>query len=324
MNQLPSSECEKSEQDLCNVCLERFDHSLRKPLTLVTCSHSLCSLCVENLEEKKCPTCKETIEETRTNWSVLKQTPPSQYDQLKESIQMSIKDLDELEKKLEIDLKQAGINKLNETVKEVKKRVEDKTNEMIKILNENKTKTFKHIDSLAIDMKKELNGVKVVNFSSNLQDDLNENKMTLEELVKKNVNISNIKAEFSNAITLLFTQLNDSIEFYPNEATPINDLIGRVKRFNLYDYYQNKAKNAKSDEEAIKFHNQCIELAPKFYLAHYEKAKIYYFNKRNFKLALASYLKVAEIDPFNSAFQINIADCYNNLEMPEKAIKCKN
>ena len=56
----------------CDICLEKFDHSLNKPLVLIRCAHTLCARCVENLVEKKCPNCNAEIEEARTNWSVLK------------------------------------------------------------------------------------------------------------------------------------------------------------------------------------------------------------------------------------------------------------
>ena len=40
--------CKKLE-----ICLEKFDHSINKPLVLFRCGHTLCNKCVDDLHEKK-------------------------------------------------------------------------------------------------------------------------------------------------------------------------------------------------------------------------------------------------------------------------------
>jgi len=54
----------------CDICFEKFDQSLNRPMTLIRCCHTICLSCLKNLKEKKCPSCDFTIEDSQTNWSI--------------------------------------------------------------------------------------------------------------------------------------------------------------------------------------------------------------------------------------------------------------
>jgi hypothetical protein len=42
----------------CDICFEKFDKSINKPLSLFRCAHTICANCVKNLPTKECPTCR--------------------------------------------------------------------------------------------------------------------------------------------------------------------------------------------------------------------------------------------------------------------------
>ncbi len=67
----------------CDICFEKFDHSLNKPVALIRCLHTICSACLKRLKEKKCPTCNRPIEDSETNWHLLKHVAESEYDKFK-------------------------------------------------------------------------------------------------------------------------------------------------------------------------------------------------------------------------------------------------
>ena len=54
----------------CDICLEKYDKTLNKPLTLIRCAHTICAQCTQNLPTKDCPTCRRQIEATAVNWLV--------------------------------------------------------------------------------------------------------------------------------------------------------------------------------------------------------------------------------------------------------------
>ena len=65
----------------CDICYESFDHLERKPLLLLRCAHTLCASCVSSLTDKKCPSCSGIIEDTQTNWSMLKVVVDSKFEE---------------------------------------------------------------------------------------------------------------------------------------------------------------------------------------------------------------------------------------------------
>ena len=64
----------------CDICFENFDYSEKKPLLLLKCAHTMCLECVTSLVEKKCPSCSSVIEDTQTNWSILKLVIEAKFD----------------------------------------------------------------------------------------------------------------------------------------------------------------------------------------------------------------------------------------------------
>ncbi len=68
-----------------------------------------------------------------------------------------------------------------------------------------------------------------------------------------------------------------------------------------------------------------ILVLKKFFLkiveAYYEKATLYYFDKHDFRTALTYFEKAIELSPNRQDYFINLADCFDNLNMPNEVIK---
>ena len=121
----------------CEICFDKFDHSFNKPMVLIRCGHTVCAKCVNNLAEKKCPSCNMAIKETLVNWAILKIVADSEYDMLKSELEKTMNDIESIENKLIKD-KEEKIKANLSHVQTTKKKVEKQANEIIKLINENK------------------------------------------------------------------------------------------------------------------------------------------------------------------------------------------
>ncbi len=54
----------------CQLFLEPFDNSFRKPYHL-SCPHTFCFICLNDLKEKVCPNCKKLITEKHPNEAIM-------------------------------------------------------------------------------------------------------------------------------------------------------------------------------------------------------------------------------------------------------------
>lgn len=66
----------------CDKCYELFNQGDNKPFSIVPCGHEFCLSCIDNLDEKICPTCGEAFEHKIINWGLMKaiQDLNSDYD----------------------------------------------------------------------------------------------------------------------------------------------------------------------------------------------------------------------------------------------------
>lgn len=77
---------------VCTICYENYNQLTLKPVSLVPCGHSVCSKCVEKLEKKTCPTCKEPFSIHIFNWAVIGLLPKPTVDEIKSQVKRSIEE----------------------------------------------------------------------------------------------------------------------------------------------------------------------------------------------------------------------------------------
>lgn len=64
----------------CEICEENYDGEISRPSTCVPCGHTFCKQCIESFRSKQCPVCRVSIEQTVTNYALLRQIINSNPD----------------------------------------------------------------------------------------------------------------------------------------------------------------------------------------------------------------------------------------------------
>lgn len=215
----------------CDICLEKFDHSLNKPLVLIRCAHTLCSKCVKNLAENKCPSCNSVIEETKTNWSILKTASDSEYDKVKLELERTLNEIESLEKKL-FETKEKRIDENTHKAKLVKTQVEKQANDLIKLINENKKRLFKEIETNTKNLNKKIADLALCSNEKReeIKESLNKNDFEKEQMTCLKSELIKHKPEFNTKVDKI-NKFSESFEFCLNTKTTIGeDFIGEIKQ----------------------------------------------------------------------------------------------
>ncbi len=129
----------------CDICFEKFDKSINKPLSLFRCAHTICAYCVKNLPTKDCPTCRRQIEDTAVNWLVFNSIQESEYDHLKAEIAKAIDNKIALEKSLPELIEKKNQDNID-SVKSFKSQIEQEYIDTVKLTTNFKKQTFKRLE----------------------------------------------------------------------------------------------------------------------------------------------------------------------------------
>jgi hypothetical protein len=210
----------------CDICLEKYDNSIKRPLIIIKCGHTYCAECLGNLIEKKCPSCNVYIDSTITNFAVLKTTSESEYDKLKAELEKSLKELESFEKNLAEDRKNK-IQQNSERVKLVKNKVENQTNVLIKLLNENKKRLFKEIEENSKLLNQNQKTSVALNKRDEIAEKLSSNKYNKKQLIEVRDDIIKQNIELSQKTE----EQTESFDFFVNEEIKIDEkFIGEIKK----------------------------------------------------------------------------------------------
>ena len=57
----------------CVICEDTYNETDKRPMTIFPCGHTYCRLCLSQLHNNQCPECRAKIEQTTTDFAVLKQ-----------------------------------------------------------------------------------------------------------------------------------------------------------------------------------------------------------------------------------------------------------
>jgi hypothetical protein len=223
----------------CEICFEKFDHSLNKPLSLYKCGHTLCALCFKRLNNKTCPMCNTQIEDTSINWVVLKQVAESEYDMERSEV---VKNLSETikcteEKKeqnnnlaklfknqVENHCNKTHINQINsykkqlfskiekkmkkseeKAVKLIKNEVENHCADKIKQITVYKKQLFLEIETQIKDKNKQFDELALSFKQSDdeIKTKVENNDLTKEELLNLNQKLSQQNKELKNKLNTI-------------------------------------------------------------------------------------------------------------------------
>lgn len=214
----------------CEICLEQFDHSIHKP-HILACPHTLCLSCINQLTNKKCPTCNEPFIKTNLNVALLKFIPESSYDCLKNDSIKAYIELNEIKKNLKIS-RQEKLSLYEAKIASIQQTITNKTKQAISILKNNEQQLNDEckilLDSIKGDLdsnRYELNAVLQIDESREKieKDELNEYELT--NLKSK---ISKIK-EQSNKLSDKIKKYDNKFEFDQHKIVNESLLIGEIK-----------------------------------------------------------------------------------------------
>ena len=184
------------EKMACKICLEKFDHSLKRPLVLFRCGHTFCAQCVGDFIEKLCPICRCKIEDFTINWSILEETPESSYDKTKAEIEKQSSEIRSIKAMLD-KLKSEKFQQNNIRVESMKNQVKSYKETLLKQINTEETRILKEIETKALQFKTEVNKLTAYGENSSAKYNLSENKLKEKDLNTLKVDLLRQKADLS-------------------------------------------------------------------------------------------------------------------------------
>ncbi len=130
----------------CDICFEKYDKLLNKPLTLIRCAHTICAQCEKKLLTKECPTCRKPIEETAVNWLVFNLIKEPDSDNSKAEIVKATRDWTNLAKTLPELIEKKKLEIIN-SAKSLKKTIEQEYTVTNKLSTNYKKHICKRLDT---------------------------------------------------------------------------------------------------------------------------------------------------------------------------------
>ena len=77
-------------------CEENYNEEENRPLTIFPCGHTYCAKCMNTITNRLCPQCRETIEQTVTNFALLNNIPLMKLKPIVSDIQSRLTELTQL------------------------------------------------------------------------------------------------------------------------------------------------------------------------------------------------------------------------------------
>ena len=214
----------------CEICLNQYDHSIHKPYSL-SCPHTVCISCVNQLNENKCPLCKTEIKAKNPNIALLNFIPESAYDKLKASSQKILIELNEIKNAL----KYKSETKLNDFLSKINSTRIKIKNETAKFIGQVKTNELKLLNE-ATEVEKYLREHFSVNLTKESAMWLSELKQSVENNLKNEEELANLVKKSQSLmktiqdLELKVEEFKEDIEFTVYENVCLKDgLIGEIQ-----------------------------------------------------------------------------------------------
>lgn len=193
----------------CEICFEPYDHSIHKPYHL-SCPHTYCLSCLNQLFTNKCPTCNKSFFEKNINMALLNIVPESNYDNMKSEVLKEYINLNEVKQ----DLKSIQKDKLNthETkLASIKQTITDETNKTISFLRKNEEILKEECDDMLNWIKSYLysdNNLKLFQIDDE-KEKIEKDRLSGVELDEMNILIFDLKQKLNKRV--------DQIKNYENK-----------------------------------------------------------------------------------------------------------
>lgn len=215
----------------CEICFEPFDHSIRKPYSLSSCSHTYCLSCLQKLINKKCPECNKTIKEKNPNNALLRFIPESNYDKLKSETLKAWINLNEIKQNLK-SKRQEKLEQNRAKLISTKKLICDETSKLINNLRQNEEILLDECNLMLDDLNVCLDSNKfeekfTYEIVHGTKERVEKNELKVEDLNILNFVIKENKQEL-NELSEQIKHFDYKYEFVPNKILKANLLIGKI------------------------------------------------------------------------------------------------
>lgn len=313
----------------CDICLNPYDHSKHKPFSL-TCPHTVCLDCLNKLNTKFCPSCKDPIKAKYPNLALIKLIPESKYDKLRSQLEKTIVETNDLKQKQykEFELK---LEQNLDNIKTIKEEINQKTSQLINLILKHQKNLLDETNVCETSLQLSLRKLRVDN---QMEMKINDAKLSLErnalneaELDELNSEIEKIKSFISKTITEM-DKLNENYQFIlkknmDTETCVFGELKTNEKSFEECLQLAEELTNQEFYKGALYFYDKAIQIAPNHAESHSLKGNIL-FKMKDYKQALECYDKAIEIKPLESIFYCNKANCLTNMDEFTQSIEFFN
>jgi len=207
----------------------------------MSCPHSYCLNCLEQLPTNKCPQCNKTFKDKNPNIALLKLIPKSTYDYLKDESLKSLIDLNQIKQDLK-DKRETKLKHHQTKLTLIKKIIGDETNKLIDNLKQNEqqlvnecNKTFDEINAYLDSNKYEENVLLQINIDSKEQ--IEKNNLNKDKLNDLNNKMKEIKQQFDKLLNQV-ENYEKIYKFIPNKISNDALMIGKIE----HEMVKNKLK----------------------------------------------------------------------------------
>ena len=214
----------------CKICYSPYDHSIHMPFSL-SCPHTICISCVNQLTQNKCPTCNAVISIKNPNIGLLKLIPETSYDQLKAAIEKFFNEINQV-KNSTLNKANSKLNNYLVQINRTRDNIENETNKFIHLVVSNKTKLLTELTQIEQYVKEELQIAQLDSKVKKLAENksiIRNNSIRHKELANLVEKSNRIKKKFNNKQSKI-EAFKENIEFTANKSVSLEDgLIGEIQ-----------------------------------------------------------------------------------------------
>lgn len=203
----------------CDICLNPYDHSKHRPFSL-TCPHTVCLDCLNKLNTKYCPSCKDPIKAKYPNLALIKLIPESQYDKLRHQLEKTLIEANDLKQQLSKDCECKLSMSLNK-IKSLREEINTKTTEIINLVIQNQKRLIDEANIYENSLQFSLKQLRVDN---QMEIKLNEAKICLERNVLNETELDELNKDIENINTIIsrmifeIEKIDENYEFILNKS----------------------------------------------------------------------------------------------------------
>ena len=215
----------------CEICYNPYDHSNHKPYVL-SCPHTFCISCINQLNENKCPVCNIRIFVKNPNIALLNFIPESLYDKQKISLKKSLNEISDIKNGLKLKSEHKLIEYLN-NLNSTRNKIKSETNTFIERVKANEVRLLSEVNEIELNLKayfslsqEEIETVKRLTISKQSVENNSISKEELTNLVEE----SNTIKKKMNDLDIKVEEFKDNIEFTVYENVSLRDgAIGEIQ-----------------------------------------------------------------------------------------------